>query len=190
MRRIVLSAALAVALAAPAYAATPVEKPVKLLIGAVRYGKDSLALTGLDGDAQGRVLLGDEWAKATPKERSEFTRLFQELFAAMAFPKLRADLVHLDTTLYQPPQVTGDHAELDSTLVILHPLAKQEIKVRYDLHKQKGAWKVVDVSVLGTGDPSMLTGIRDQQVRPIFKDGGWDKLLSLMRARLAQVKKQ
>jgi phospholipid transport system substrate-binding protein len=42
----------------------------------------------------------------------------------------------------------------------------------------------VDVAVLGD---SMLTGIRDDQVRPIMKQGGWDHLLDLMRKKEAEL---
>jgi phospholipid transport system substrate-binding protein len=175
-------------LALPAMADEALEKPVKTLVSAVRYGKDDLALKSLDGDAQGAVLLGDEWGKATAKQREEFASLFHQLFAAIAFPKIRSNFEHLETTLYEPAKVDGDKAELTSTIVILHPLKKQEIKVKYDMHKLKEGWKVVDVTVLGTASPSMLSSIKSDQVQPLFKDGGWDKLLQLMRDRLAQLK--
>jgi phospholipid transport system substrate-binding protein len=61
---------------------------------------------------------------------------------------------------------------------------KQEMKLQYSLAQEKGAWKVVDVAVLGD---SMLTGIRDDQVRPIMKQGGWDHLLDLMRKKEAEL---
>jgi phospholipid transport system substrate-binding protein len=71
-----------------------------------------------------------------------------------------------------------------STIVIEHPVKKQEMKLQYSLAQDKGAWKVVDVAVLGD---SMLTGIRDDQVRPIMKQGGWDHLLDLMRKKEAEL---
>lgn len=51
--------------------------------------------------------------------------------------------------------------------------------------KREGAWRVVDVTVLGD---SMLLGIRDDQARPIFAEGGWDKLLRLMREKNDELK--
>jgi phospholipid transport system substrate-binding protein len=33
----------------------------------------------------------------------------------------------------------------------------------------------------------MLTGIRDDQVRPIMAQGGWDHLLDLMRKKNAEL---
>lgn len=173
---------------AQAKGAKALEKPVKTLISAVRYDKDALALKFLAGDPQGEYLLGDTWNEATPQQRAEFVKLFHGLFSAIAFPKIRENFEHLSTILYDAPKMDGDHATLGSTLVILHPLKKQELKVRYDLVKAKSGWKVLDVTVLGTGGKSMLTEIRDDQVKPILAEGGIDHLLSLMKERLAQVK--
>ncbi len=178
---------------APAVAASKSEKalqkPVKTLIAAVRYGKDGLGLKQLAGEAQARFLLGEAYEKATPAEREEFQRLFHALFAGIAFPKIRQNFEHLETILYEPPKVDGDTARLKSTLVILHPLKKQEIRVEYTLKKVGGAWKVFDVQVLGTGGDSMLTSIKTDQVQPLLAEGGMAHLLELMRERLAQVEK-
>jgi phospholipid transport system substrate-binding protein len=64
-------------------------------------------------------------------------------------------------------------------------MKKQELKVKYHLAKTKAGWQVVDVAVLGD---SMLKGIRDDQVQPLLKEGGWDKLLKAMRDKVAELK--
>ena len=87
--------------------------------------------------------------------------------------------------LYDEPTLNGDKAEMASTILINHPMKKQELKVVYQLVKQGTAWKVVDVAVLGD---SMLTGIRDDQVLPLLKEGGWDALLKAMREKNAELK--
>ncbi len=163
----------------------PVAKAVKKLVGAVRYSKDELAIGQMDAEAQGRYLVGDPWESASEEQRTEFARLFTRLFAAIAFPNIRKSFEHLETILYDKPKVKGRRATLQSTIVILHALRKQEIEVTYDLTGGKRGWRIMDVTV--TGDRSMLTNIRDDQVGPIFAEGGWDKLLGLMRERLAQV---
>lgn len=163
------------------------DKPIKTLVSAVRYSKDALALKSLDAEAQGAFLLEGEWATATAEQRKEFADLFHKLFAAIAFPQIRENFKHLETTLYEPAKVSGDKAEVLSTIVILHPLKKRELKVRYDLKKAKAGWRVVDVTVLGTGGNSFLTDIRNDQIRPLMKNGGWPNLLKLMKDRLAQL---
>ncbi|MFB1480329.1 ABC transporter substrate-binding protein [Corallococcus sp. RDP092CA] len=167
------------ALAAPK-ASEAVTKPVKTVVQSVRYEKDLKALENLGSDQQGLFLLGDEWTKATDAQRKEFTQLFQSLFAKIAFPKVRENFKNLDSITYDEPQVTGDKALVGSTIFINHPLKKQEMKLKYAVEKVGSSWKVVDVSVLGD---SMLTGIRDDQVRPLFKEGGWDALLGAMRKK-------
>ncbi len=178
---------LAVCLCAPAFAASAkdeVSKPLKTVIQAVRFSKDPLAIKNFAGEEEGKLLLADDWAKGTEAQRKEFVGLFHTLFAKMAFPKIRKNFENLDTVLYDEPKVTGDRADIGSTILINHPLKKQELKVKYQLAKDKGAWKVVDVTVLGD---SMLKGIREDQIVPIMKEGGWDNLLKLMRAKAKEL---
>lgn len=182
-----LAAAL-LCLSLPALAGTPkddVSKPLKTVVGAIRQGKDLVALKLFAGDEQGKFLLGDDWAKGTDAQRKDFIDTFHQVFGKVAFPKIRENFKNLDTVLYEEPKIDGDRAEIPSVILINHPLKKQELKLRYSLVKQAGAWKVVDVSVLGD---SWLKGIRDDQVRPIFTEGGWDKLLKLMREKNAELK--
>ena len=167
---------------APDVVEHPVEKPVRTLISAVRYGKFDLGLKYMAGPAQGQVLLADEWPKATEAQRTEFVALFHKLFAKVAFPKMKDKFQHLETIVYDAPEVKGDTASLKSTIVVLHALKKQELKLRYSLVKVGADWKLVDVSVLGD---SMLLGIREDQIVPILKEGGWPKLLELMRKKAA-----
>ena len=151
------------------------------------YSKDDMALKQLANDEQGRFLLGEDWAKGTDAQRKEFTQLFNSLFAKIAFPKVRENFKNLESITYTDPAVEGDKANVKSTIVINHPMKKQEMKLQYAMVKEGGGWKVLDVSVLGD---SMLTGIRDDQVRPILKQGGWDHLLDLMRKKDAELSKK
>ncbi len=174
----------------PAFAAAPNEaaaKPVKTVVQSVRYSKDDMALKQLANEEQGRFLLGEDWDKGTDAQRKEFVKLFNSLFAKIAFPKVRENFKNLASITYEDPTVEGDKAKVKSTVVIEHPMKKQEMKLQYSLVKSQGGWKVLDVAVLGD---SMLTGIRDDQVRPIMKQGGWDHLLQLMRTKEAELTKK
>lgn len=184
LRSLSLLATLALALPALAAPNEAVTKPVKTVVQSVRYNKDDLALKQLANEEQGRFLLGEDWEKGTPAQRQEFTKLFNSLFSKIAFPKVRENFKNLASITYEDPAVEGGKAKVKSTIVIEHPMKKQEMKLQYSLAQDKGAWKVVDVAVLGD---SMLTGIRDDQVRPIMKQGGWDHLLDLMRKKEAEL---
>lgn len=190
MRNTLPACLAALLLAVPAFAASAkpedVTKPIKAVVGSVRQGRDLAALKFFASEEQGKLLTGaDEWAKATPEQRKEFTTLFQTLFAKIAFPKIRDNFKNLDTILYEPPKVEGDKAEVASTILINHPLKKQELKVRYTLIQEGGAWKVVDVAVLGD---SMLKGIHEDQVGPLLKEGGWKGLLDAMKKKADELK--
>ncbi len=177
-----------VVMAVPAFAQTAeITRPVKLVFGSVRYARDQAALKQFNNEAQGRMLLEDQWEKASAAQRKEFTSLFNTLFAKIAFPKIRENFKHLGAVNYEEPKVEGDKATVASTIVIEHPLKKQELKVRYLVQKEGGAWKVVDVSVLGD---SMLAGIRDEQVKPLMAEGGMELLLERMRAKAKELEKQ
>ena len=178
------SLAIALLVAAPGFASPAkeeVSKPIKTVIQAVRFNKDPLALKNFAGEEQGKLLLADDWSKGTEAQRKEFITLFHSLFSQKAFPNIRKNLENLDTVLYDEPTVSGEKAEIGSTILINHPLKKQELKAKYQLVKDKTGWKVVDVSVLGD---SMLKGIRDPQIIDIMKEGGWEKLLALMRSEV------
>jgi phospholipid transport system substrate-binding protein len=179
--------ALAAGLPALAGEDKAVTKPLQVVINAIRASKDSLALKQFAAEEQGKYLLGDEWAKGTDAQRKEFTELFQKIFAQEAFPKIRENFKNLDAVNYSNTVVNGDKAEADGLVVINHPLKKQELKLHFLEAKDGGAFKVVDVKVLGD---SMLQGIRDDQIKPIFKDGGWDGLLKEMRDFLKKSGKQ
>ena len=170
------------------FAATPkdeVTKPLKVVINSVLYGKDVLALKSFAGEEQGKQLMGEPWAKGTDAQRKEFVELFHQLFGKIAFPKIRKNFENLDTVLYDEPVITADRAEITSTILINHPLKKQELKVKYQLIKGKAGWQVIDVAVLGD---SMLKGIREDQIQPLFKEGGWDGVLKAMKDKNAELK--
>ena len=163
-----------------------VESPCKKLIGAVRYKKDAMGLAQMDGVAQGAFLTGEHWAKATDEQKKEFVSLFHKMFAGIAFPRIRSSFENLETIIYDKPVVKKDTARVGSTIVILHPMKKQEIVATWDLSKHADGWKVTDVTV--KGDRSMLTTIRDDQVLPLLGKKGWDGVLEAMRKRVAKLK--
>jgi phospholipid transport system substrate-binding protein len=162
-----------------------VTKPLKTVVNSVRYGKDLLALKSFAGEDQGKILCAEYWEKGTDAQRKEFIDLWYQLFAKIAFPKIRKNFENLDTILYDEPAIDGDKASVASTILINHPLKKQELKVKYTMVKNKTGWQVVDVAVLGD---SMLKGIKEDQVQPLLKEGGWDKLLQAMRDKAAELK--
>ena len=174
----------ALLLATPALAATPdAKKSVSDVVNNVRYARDLKALSLFGTEAQGAFLLGDDWKKGTDAQRKEFSELFKVIFGKVAFPRVRENFKYFGSFTTEEPKVDGKGAELGSVLLLDHPVKKQEMKLKFTLVNDAG-WKVVDVSVAGD---SMLKGIRDDQIRPILKDGGWDNLLKLMREKVKEL---
>src|SRR5690349_6689641 len=103
LRSLALLATLTLALPALAAPNEPVTKPVKTVVQSVRYSKDQIAINQLANDAQGRFLLGDDWAKGTDAQRKEFTQLFNSLFSQIAFPKVRENFKNLASITYEDP---------------------------------------------------------------------------------------
>jgi phospholipid transport system substrate-binding protein len=158
------------------------EQMIGRLINSVRYGQDKAALAFMDGDTEARELLGAAYDKGTAEQRAEFVRLFHHIFAGVAFPKMRGNFEHLTTITYDPPEVKGTRTDIGSVIHIQAGPKEQELRVRYWLSKgADGKPRVVDVTI--QGDKSMLTNIRDDQIQPILAEGGWTKLLDLMRER-------
>src|SRR5690242_15452970 len=138
LRPLALLATLSLALPALAAPNEPVAKPVKTVVQSVRYNKDDLALKQLAIEEQGRFLLGEDWDKGTDAQRKEFIKLFNSLFSKIAFPKVRENFKNLASITYEDPVVEGDKAKVKSTVVIEHPMKKQEMKLQYTLVKDKG----------------------------------------------------
>lgn len=166
----------------------PHEKVIGVLINNVRYGQDKAVLTHLDGDRQARELLGPAYDQGTPEQRAEFITFFHHIFAGVAFPKMRDSFEHLTTITYaaKVDPASGGRVDVDSVIHIQAGPKEQELKVRYWLSKgTDGKLRVVDVTLVG--DKSMLTNIREDQVKPILAEGGWPKLLELMRSRAGEL---
>lgn len=162
------------------------EAQIGRLINNVRYGQDKDALALLDGEQEARVLLGAAWEKGSSAERAEFITLFHHIFAGVAFPKMRDSFQHLTSITYGAPETVEGRLEVASVIHIQAGPKEQELKVRYWLHKgADGKVRVVDVTI--QGDKSFLTNIRNDQIQPILAEGGWPKLLELMRVRAKEL---
>ena len=181
---------LALAFSATAQARPKEKAPHELMLGklinSVRYGQDKAALAYLDGDSLAKELLAGAWGTGTPEQRAEFVRLFHHIFGGTAFPRMRESFEHLTTITYDPLDPKAARLEAGSVIHIQAGPKEQELRLRYWLSKgTDGQLRVVDVTI--EGDKSMLTNIREDQVQPILQEGGWAKLLELMRTRAAEL---
>ena len=160
-----------------------VQKPIKTLVGAIRYGKDDLAAQQLDFVAMGSALLGDAAQKLSVPQREEFQRLLTALLRKMSFPKGRELFKYLDAVVYSPATLQDAQMHCKSTIVVHRDMKKQELVIEWVVHKQGNVLQVVDMM---TGGQSTLAAMRNEQVMPLMAQGGVDALLKAMQAKLEQ----
>lgn len=164
-----------------------VQKSVKTLINAIRYSKDDLASKQLGYEAMVTHLLDSAWAGLSDADKKELMSGMEQLIRSISFPAGRNMFEFLDNVVYAPAKVEGTKARLGSTVVIHRDLKKTEIKIEWVLTQQGGAWRVYDTIMLGE---STLDSIRDEQVKPLLKEGGTAAVLKAMRDKVAEAKAQ
>ncbi len=163
-----------------------VQKTLKTLVNSIRYGKDDLAAKQLAFGAMARGLLTDDWGKFSPAEQAELTSGLETVIRAASFKKGRDMFQYLDALLFDAAKVTGDKAKVRSTIVVHRELKKAEIIIEWVLVNEGGAWKVLDTVMLGE---STMASLRDEQVKPLFKQGGVAAVMKAMRDKVAETKK-
>ena len=206
------ASALAAPAAKPAKAAAKgakaeeASKTIKRLLGAIRYQKDDLALTAFDGEAQGALIFGEEWAKQPAEERARFVKALHSFFALVAFPNIRKDFEHLETILYGDPAPLQGGAQagaqagalegavkVRATIVVLHALKKEEVPVDFMLRADAaGEWRINDFWIAPTeeGAESFLGRLKREQLAPLLEKRGWAGVLEAMERRVEELKKR
>lgn len=174
------------ALAAPSANDASVQKTLKVLIGAIRYKKDDLALKQLSLPHMSQALMGETWSTMQASEKDAFLRDLGVLLKGMCFPRGRDIFQYLDAVFYAPATFSDKEAHCKSTVVVHRELKKTEIVIDWVLHQEpNGAWRVVDTRMLGE---STAEGIREDQVLPLLKEGGVTKVLEAMRTQAQNIK--
>ena len=126
----------------------------------------------------GRFVLGRYWRAATPEQRQEFLRLFQEYV-------VRAYAVRLGAYGGEPFRVTGARPAGEETVVssqIDRPNGAP-IGVDWYLIEDGGQYKISDVYI---GGISMKVTQRDEFASVIQRNGGIPGLLAELRQKLAR----
>lgn len=164
-----------------------VQKTLKSLVGAIRYGKDDLAAKQVSFAGMAKGLLGDDLGKFSAAEQTEIGKGLETIIRAVSFPRGKEMFKHLDAMLYDSARQEGDTARVKSTVVVHHELKKAEIVIDWVLVKEGNTWKVLDTVMLGE---STLASLRDQQVKPLVAEGGPAAVMQALRAKVAEVQKK
>lgn len=118
-----------------------------------------------------RLVLGKNWTRATPEQRTAFQNEFRTLLLrtyATALSKYR------DQTIEFLPLRMVDDAKTASVKTKIIQSGGQPIAVDYSLAREEDAWKVYDIVIEGV---SLVTNYRGQFSQEVRKNG-LDSLIS------------
>jgi phospholipid transport system substrate-binding protein len=125
----------------------------------------------------GRFVLGRYWNTATPEQRAEFVKLFED-YVAIAYATRLAEYTGENF------KVTGSRPEADGAIVssqIIRPSGAAPVKVDWRLTGRNGNYKISDVSVDGI---SMAVTQRSEFASVIQHNGGQVQgLITMLRER-------
>jgi phospholipid transport system substrate-binding protein len=174
---------------AQAPSAAEAQKPIKTLINAIRYSKDDIAAKQVAFDVMTEKLMDTAWKDTSEKDRADLTSGMEKLIRGISFPAGRDIFKYLDNVVYDAPRAEGSDVKVKSTVVIHRDLKKSEIVIDWVLARSPsntggGAWKVYDTVMQGE---STLAGIREDQVKPLLKEGGTAAVLDAMHKKVAEV---
>ncbi len=130
-----------------------------------------------------RLVLGKNWTKATPEQKTAFQAEFRTLLLrtyATALSKYRDQTIE-----YKPFRMQDDANTASVKTIILQP-GGQPISVDYTLAKQSDAWKVYDIVIEGV---SLVTNYRGQFAQEI-RQNGLDSLIKKLSEKNAAAKTQ
>ncbi len=154
-----------------------------------RTAEDVLAIVKSDGDIQAgnhakifalaeekilpnfnfvrvsRLVLGKNWTRATPEQRTDFQKEFRTLLLrtyATALSKYQ------DQTIEFLPLRMVDDAKTASVKTKIIQSGGQPIAVDYSLAREEDAWKVYDIVIEGV---SLVTNYRGQFSQEVRKNG-------------------
>jgi phospholipid transport system substrate-binding protein len=172
-------------LAAPAWAATPLEytrstlEQARAIVDSNQTHDEQLAALSalmknfLDTDTMGRAALDKNWTKFTPAQQKEFLTLFRELFQRTYVQKLL--LFDKPTFGYVGEERRGDTARVDTKIITPH----DDFAVTYQLRPQGDHWLATDIQI---EDLSLTANFRTQLARLLSKTSV-EEVLGRMRRK-------
>jgi phospholipid transport system substrate-binding protein len=130
-----------------------------------------------------RMVLGKNWTKATPEQKTAFQAEFRTLLIrtyASALSKYKNQVIE-----YKPFRMEDGATTASVKTQILQP-GGQPIGVNYTLEKQADAWKVYDIVIEGVSLVTNYRGQFAQEVRTNGLDSLNKKLADKNKAALTQ----
>ena len=141
----------------------------------------AIAEKTMDFQTLSRLALGQYWRSLTPAQQTQFVEEFRKHVAA-TYGHTTDEYNNEDII------VASDQKESDGDYTVRTRIMgdkdgrKQEIaKVDYRLRQKDGGWFIIDVNIDGV---SLMSNFRSQ-FQEIMTNGGYDKLIKLLREKNA-----
>ncbi|HID97064.1 MAG TPA: ABC transporter substrate-binding protein [Thermodesulfobacteriaceae bacterium] len=137
----------------------------------------TLIVRRFDFGEMSRRVLGVNWKKATPEQKTEFTKIFARLIEASYIGKI--DNYTDEKVIFEKELIKRNYARVFTTI----RTGTKDIPVTYSLIFKKGTWWVYDVKVENV---SLVSTYRSNY-NQIIRNNGFDHLLQDMKAKLAEL---
>ena len=138
-------------------------------------------LPNFNFDRVSRLVLGKNWTRATPEQKSAFQKEFKSLLLrtySVALSKYKNQTIE-----YKPLRMAEGATNVTVKTAILQS-GGQPVVVDYSLEKQADAWKVYDIVIEGV---SLVTNYRSQFTQEI-RQNGLDSLIKKLADKNATAK--
>ena len=134
----------------------------------------------MDFDALCKASLGKHWSERTPEERKNFSETLRALIEKNLIKRLKDSKDHVIT--YGDETVSGDTAQVSTTVKAGSGPRADETEVVYKMHKKNGKWIVTDMI---TDEVSLVSNYQSQ-FNKIITEEGWAALMKKMTDKLAE----
>ncbi len=131
----------------------------------------------IDFNYMGRQALGRHWEKLSEKQRTRFLETFTEIVREQSLSNIR---IYRANVTYEDISVQDDTAHV-TTLTAYDDI---ETPVAYDLIRENGDWKVVDIVIDGVGTVESYA----RSFQTVIRKRGFDTLMKSLDKKLADMR--
>lgn len=127
----------------------------------------------IDFGAMGRTALGPFWAELSAEQQTDFTETFSRVVRSQSLSDLK---IYRSAVTYQQIDVSGDSAYVRT----LNRRDDTEIPVDYELRREDGTWRVVDIVI----DEVSTADSYARSFRAVIRKRGFETLMQSLRKKL------
>ena len=135
----------------------------------------------IDFETLAKLALGPVWKEITPEQQREFMKEFRQHALSVCSGSTERYGGEDVTVIGDKAEARGDHTVNTKITRIKEGTLRDVAKVDFRLRKNQEKWEVIDVLIHGIS----MAGSFRAQFTAIMKDGGFEKLMQLLREKNA-----